>query len=99
MYSRNLFLNTLSILHLDISTSRLSGSISATPYNPLLMIYALCPQWMFGSDVALSTPDKVPNHLQAEGVGDLPFIVLEVLMKCYVAALFILSISHFVYYG
>ena len=53
---------------------------------------------MLGSDAALSTPDKVPNHLKAEGIGDLPFKVLEVLVKYHVAALFILSISHFVYY-
>ena len=54
---------------------------------------------MLGSDAALSTLDKVSNHLKAKDVGDLSFKVLEVLMKYYVAALFILSISHFVYYG
>ena len=46
-----------------------------------------------------STLDKVPNHLKAEDVGDLPFKVLEVLVKYHAAALFIFSISHFVYYG
>ena len=50
---------------------------------------------MLGSDEALSTPDKVPNHLKANDVGDFSFKVLEVLVKYHVAALFILSISHF----